>query len=228
MVRNLHRADRHTADWEKKAPEDRNVFERVAANTKGILTPGNIVSAAGTILTLSGISDVAKGKKAAGATKIIAGRTLDLVDGWLADKTGTKSATGEAVDASGDKIQIGYALFKLWKADVIDTPVAVSFGVQNAVNTFATVMAKKHGAELHPSGAGKYVTAGQWVSLSGYVLDSMTPAEQTGGDSTLRSIADTVAVGSMVAGAYVNVDYVRSVITGMEENAAISSRLVLV
>lgn len=189
---NLHHADA-VPDWEKIPPESWNFWQRTAAATKGLVTPGNIASVLGLGLVLWGLIDIAAGNTRAGFVKIAAGRLMDLVDGAVAHATNTKSLLSEATDASVDKIELAVGLPVLIKQAILPVVAGVVIGVQNLVNIVAAVAAKHKGTELRPSLWGKVSTAVQWGAI---VLYGASAAAGQGGRGVL---AATLAVLGHVA-----------------------------
>lgn len=164
MDMNLHRTGK-APQWETVAPEDRNVFQKVAAKTNGVVTPANAVSAAGAVVVGSGLRDISKGKITRGVAKVAAGRGFDLGDGLTAEATGTKSPLGEGVDVVVDKGETAAALPILVKADVLPKPAAGVIAAQNAANTAFSMIARRRGITVHPSKEGKWTTFGQWATI---------------------------------------------------------------
>jgi phosphatidylglycerophosphate synthase len=93
------------------------------------------------------------------------GRLFDLVDGWLANRTGTKSALGEAMDASVDKLTLLPVIIFLPLGAVIDWWLAVSLLAVNLVIAVISLAARIRQYRLHPSRFGKYATAVTWLAL---------------------------------------------------------------
>lgn len=166
---NLHRTEKQP-DWEKVPEEERTRVQRIAAKTNGIVTPGNITSVAGAVLVSRGLSDIKKGKTKRGLAKIFVGRVFDLVDGTVADKTGTKSPTGEAVDAGLDKAVMFQAADVLQKRGFLPKHASRILLAQNVASAGLSLEAKARGVELHPSEEGKKGTAGQWMAVGLYSL----------------------------------------------------------
>lgn len=206
---NLHRSDK-IPDWEKIPEHERNVFQRTAARTNGVLTPGNVISVVGFLVTLDGLKDMHDGQYARGTVKIGVGRLCDLADGFAADKTGTKSSLGEAVDAFIDKVVMGVGLLVLRKAGIVSKETAKAFAIQNSVNALATGIAKMRGVDLHPSEAGKKTTWAQWMTLGGNSLEAAFG--QLGVEpevcEVLESATDICYDEANRLGRLVNIDYV--------------------
>lgn len=208
----LHRASK-IPDWEKIPVNEQNIFQKIAAKTGGVATPGNAVSVAGLLLTHSGLMNIKNGNKIRGTTEVVVGRAMDIVDGYVADKTGTKSSVGEKFDATIDKILMADALWLLHKKEIVPTKAAVLIGVQNVVNTVATGVAMLRSNELHSSREGKITTVLQWAAIGGYCIDAVAQADQSRSSdqtSAIKTAADVVVVASTALGAYVNIDYTQT------------------
>lgn len=200
---NLHRTD-NVPQWEKLDPSERNGWQRVAAATKGVVTPANAVTAAGYAVFEWGLRDVRRGNVGAGVAKVVAGRLFDIADGMVAEKTGTKSPLGEAFDATVDKIEAARGLYTFARRGIVPRYVAVSFAAQNAVNTLATFYAKSRDAEIHPSAAGKITTALQWGTVASYGLEATLPEVP----ETLVRTSQALAVSATVLGAHTSGQYI--------------------
>jgi cardiolipin synthase len=92
------------ADWAEVAPASRNVWQKLAVATRGLATPGNIVTVVGFAIVVYGLSILLLHQYWLGLLLIGAGRALDILDGIVAEATGTKSPLGEAFDATFDKL----------------------------------------------------------------------------------------------------------------------------
>lgn len=213
----LHRASK-IPDWENIPTEEQNIFQKVAAKTRGFVTPGNAVSVAGLLLTHRGLNDIKYGDTVSGTAKVAIGRAMDVVDGYVADKTGTKSSIGEKFDATIDKILMADALWLLQKKDIIPSRAVLLIGAQNMVNTVASGVAMLRSNELHSSREGKIATAMQWAAIGGYCIDSISGSgsalEQA---SVLRKTADGLTVASTALGVYVNIDYTQTALSSPQK-----------
>ena len=190
----LHRVGKK-ADWDKLKSRQRNFWQRLAFSTHGIVTPGNIISMTGFILVGWGLISIYRGQIITGVAAVTFGRILDIADGLLADKTGTKSPLGEVVDATIDKVEIAAALPVLVVTNILMPWQALIIFVQHAANVIFTGIAKVRGLLPHASRAGKYATTAQWLAI---VLYGCTLI----GDSfmVLNILADVVFGASIVLG----------------------------
>lgn len=186
---NLHRANKK-ADWDEIPANERNVFQRIAAKTDGVVTPGNATSVVGAFTVASGLKDIYKGKTKRGIVKVGIGRVGDLVDGTVADKTGTKGPKGEATDAGIDKALMLTALPVLVKKGGLPKYAAGALLAQNAASAAIAAQAKQEDVTLHPSEDGKKAVFGQWGAVGLYGL----------AEAARRADAPNVARGLEAAG----------------------------
>jgi phosphatidylglycerophosphate synthase len=183
-----------------------NIWQRMAKKTHGIITPANAISLAGLYLTISGLQDFKRGDKKKAITKVISGRLCDIADGYVAERTKTKSPIGEAVDATVDKISMAHGLYVMSKTNTLPSLASASFLSQNVINTAATALSKKRGVELHPSAEGKITTLLQWAAIGGYAIAS---TEKSRDDQSMVKIgSDVLASTAAAIGAVVNIQYV--------------------
>lgn len=150
------------AELQAKEPEGRTTYESVSEATHNIVTPGNTLSVIGVSLTVIGSNRI---DTPLGAGLVIAGRTVDLVDGPVARKTNTASPTGEAIDATGDKIANFKILYEGAKSGTLSPGKVAFIGAQNIANAAIAIIAKKRGRELHSSKEGKHGTAASGITI---------------------------------------------------------------
>ena len=91
-------------DWEATRPTERNSWQRLAARSHGWLAPANGLTLVGFGLVLGGSGYIFAHAYWWGLMLMLGGRLLDIADGWVAERTGTKSPLGEALDAGLDKV----------------------------------------------------------------------------------------------------------------------------
>ncbi len=89
-------------------PEPQRWFwQDLAASTGGIVTPGNVITAAGLALVGSGLKDVYQGERIRGLVKVAAGRLLHShYYEEIADLSETNSPRSEAIAAGVDKVEL--------------------------------------------------------------------------------------------------------------------------
>lgn len=192
----LHRVGR-SADWDKLKSRQRNFWQRLAVSTHGIITPGNAISVIGFIMVLWGLGSLYNKYMVSGIVAITIGRILDIADGILADKTGTKSPLGETVDATIDKIEIVAALPVLVITSTLMPWQAIVMFLQHLANSLFALITKMRGRLPHASRTGKYATTAQWAAIVLYASAQL--------NSSLRGVgifADVVFGVSIVLGVF--------------------------
>lgn len=203
----LHRVGK-LPDWETVPSRDRNVFQKVAAKSRGVITPGNVATLWGAFMVGSGLKDISGREVTKGVFKVSLGRVADLFDGLAAETTGTKSPLGEGADVVTDKLETAAALPVLVKADILPMPPAGLIFAQNMANTVFSVVAKCRGIELHSSREGKRSTFGQWATMGFYGLaaaarekdyDSLAQGLRAAGQA---SAAATAVLGTKALAGY--------------------------
>lgn len=93
---------------------------------------------------------------------MVAGRIDDLRDGRDADRTGTKSPKGEAIDAGLDGMLMFLAALVARQKEIVPPEAADKLMANTAVKGLATVTAKLTGHEIHTGRVGKYGTFLRW------------------------------------------------------------------
>ncbi len=211
---NLHRSDK-TPDWDKIPENEYNVWQKIAKKTNGILTPGNMVTLTGAALVISGASDLRNNKDGRGFTKLAIGRAADTLDGFLADKTSTKSPLGESLDAFVDSAETITFLPLMIKKDYLPLRTGIIYGIHKAINAGATAIAKRDGLELHTSWAGKRAEASRNFTVCFYGLSKLienTKIDNKPLQKTLRFGAKSMEYTSIALGSLASAQYVLDVI----------------
>lgn len=217
---NLHRVSKDP-DWANVPPEQRNIWQRLAARTHGIVTPANVVSVAGSVAVLWGAREFARGNQKRGLVAMTLGRAGDVVDGILAEKTGTKSRIGEALDAGSDKVQaLGAGALLAYEGVLPRSSVAV-IGAQNAANmAFAGIAKARHVPEYHPSAAGKYSVGALWSAVTAYSAAEMARTAGHERAAHVLQVAGHVATAAYaLLGTEAAIDYARAALGPLPEAA---------
>jgi phosphatidylglycerophosphate synthase len=207
IAMNLHRVG-EKPDWEYIPQDKWKPWHKLAARTDGWVTPGNVISAIGAALTLTGIHQVANGHPGKGAILIGFGRSADLLDGFVADKTGTKSPRGEMVDASADKALVAVGVVEGLRAGLIPAEAGIPILVQQAAITVSSAVARWRGRELHPDRSGKYSMTGAWVGIGGFVLSKYV-GQEADMHEVLQAGSYAASVASLAFGAKALYNYSR-------------------
>lgn len=191
---NLHRVGKK-ADWELTAKEKRNFWQRLAAATKGVVTPANVTSVLGVTLVGIGLWYVYVDELTLGFALITVGRIADILDGAVAQATGTKSSVGEAMDASLDKLAVIGAIVLFIATGTIPLLAVALIGIRNVINITLSLLARVHKKILHPSRAGKYAGGLEWVSILLFILSMLFARQDWGGAADATFILAYVILG---------------------------------
>lgn len=174
MVRmNLHRTT-GLPDWADIPPARRNVFQRIAAVTYGIGTPSNAITMIGFALVIFGLAEILDRHYLLGGALIAIGRLCDVADGWVAEKTQTKSPLGETLDAGADKLITVLTVVVFYITNVAPPLALILLVGPQLIITIISLWAAKAGRRLHPSLIGKFSMASGWVAMVGYLVMAAT------------------------------------------------------
>lgn len=193
---NLHRTSGQP-DWHSIKPSERNLFQKVAAATRGIVTPANIISAIGLGLVIYGLIIVMNQQFWLGLALLAVGRLLDIVDGAVAEVTQTKSPLGELVDASIDKIGTLLTIVALFMANVADWWVVTALLLPQLLILGVIFYKRQKGISVHPTRPGKLSMLLVWVTIVGLLL-----VKAIGYIATLTLGVYVIAVLSLLLGMY--------------------------
>lgn len=169
MTVNLH-TSRNRSDWSAIDSHTWNPWQKIAAATYGIITPGNVVSCGGAILVFAGLLHLTHEVTMSGVWLVAVGRLADAIDGYIADRTGTKSLVGEAIDSTMDKLVAIAALITVFAYDLLPIIVTVVIASHTVVNSLIAIIGRLRKVEIHPSLYGKFATFLAWVTILGYLL----------------------------------------------------------
>jgi phosphatidylglycerophosphate synthase len=185
------------AEWDSISPEKRNAHQRVAAWSHGWLTVANGLTLAGGALTAKGLYSVHKGNYLRGAAEIAVGRGCDLLDGLAAERFGTRSKKGAALDAGVDKALGLAAGIVLTKAGVLSKEAATTMSIQQGQIVATNVAIEREGGEPNPSELGKRSTAIFWTSVLGRLVQK--GLEETGHDDAAHMLGVAADAGESVS-----------------------------
>jgi phosphatidylglycerophosphate synthase len=202
----LHRSLR--SDWSNITPQERNIWQRLAAASYGVFTPGNVISVVGGITVIYGLYLFYKNQLIDGCGAIVIGRLCDLLDGLVAEHTKTKSPLGEFVDATVDKILIVLALFVLVNLGLIPLLVGTVLFIHACYMIGIAAVARIKRISIHPSASGKYATAFEWVCASLYILEKIVRSSN-GSARYITSAAEVCFVGFILSGLWSLTNYTR-------------------
>lgn len=194
-------------DWELVRHTERNDWQQLAAQTGGIVTPGNILSALGLLFVLFGAAGIVGDRLWFGFTALLVGRLFDIADGMVASRTGTKSPLGEAVDVVCDKLGALAILIVLWSQQIVWWPALLAIALYHSINSVVGVLGKRSHAGIHPRETGKLSTFGQWAALIMLLLNA---ALDLSPHSLLAIVGYSVLTAALALGAYATSRYIES------------------
>ena len=157
-------------DWESISSKERTTIQRIAAATRGIITPPNIITFIGLLIVLYGLFALLVGEYWTGLIALAVGRLLDIVDGMVAQQTGTKSPLGELLDAAVDKIGTLLTIIVLFIAGISFWWLIALLLLPQLIIPFVTLYKRSKNKKIHPTRAGKLSMASLWVSIVGLIL----------------------------------------------------------
>jgi phosphatidylglycerophosphate synthase len=195
----IHRVE--GSDWAGIKPSKYNFWQRHAANSRGVIAPANLVSLIGALIVYLGLLIIYKNHIITGLIVILVGRSFDIIDGIVADKTGTKSSVGEVFDAVIDKTILLSTLIFLLFDTLVPIQVYLVMVIHGIYNICLGAISKTRRITLHPDRSGKYSTAFGWLSLLLFVLTNAVHNLNT--THTLRTLA-WILFGLFVLGAFLS------------------------
>jgi phosphatidylglycerophosphate synthase len=165
----LHYAS-DTSEWEARQPAKRNLWQKWANATHGVVTPGNVFSIVGIATVFVGLWAIADGQLWRGLWLLAGGRFCDVIDGTVANATGTKSPLGEAIDTTSDKVAAFATLFVFATSDIAPWPVMLIIGLQSLLIAGLGFTAYQLHKKPHTVAAGKVGGASLWVGLLSFAF----------------------------------------------------------
>lgn len=160
---NLH-TPQDNPDWEQAASGGAAIWQQLALVTRGIITPGNILSILGLAAVVWGAWQLSGSHWEFGLCLIAIGRLADLADGYVAELTKTKSRLGEAVDATCDKLAVGTIAIATFASQYAPHWFLVYFAAYNLhMVLFGLVWGRQF--RLHPSRSAKLAMFTSWIAI---------------------------------------------------------------
>jgi CDP-diacylglycerol---glycerol-3-phosphate 3-phosphatidyltransferase len=204
---NLHRIEGRP-EWASVPVARRNPWQRLAAATYGIITIGNFFSLLGLLSVPAGLVLASQDRLLAAVIVLMAGRACDLLDGLLADKTGTKSPLGEKIDASFDKVSTAATIIGVVLLGFVPAVAALILVGPHLLIALVVLVAYFRGIRLHPSVAGKLSMALLWVTMVALLLPVRYSPP---GEALLETIVALLFVVAVLTGLFALGGYISSV-----------------
>jgi phosphatidylglycerophosphate synthase len=199
---NLHRTS-GTPDWANVKVADRNVFQNLAAATRGIMSPANVITVIGLGIVVYGLVAIMQQQFWTGLVFLAIGRLLDIVDGLVAEATHTKSPLGELFDAVADKIGTLLTIAVLLIAGVAHWWAIMTLIVPQVAITLLILYKKSKGIGVHPTRQGKLSMAAAWMGIVGLLL-----AKALDNPAVLTAAVYAIVASSVILGLYALWQYV--------------------
>jgi cardiolipin synthase len=166
---NLHRSS-NQPDWDIITESDRTSIQRLAKATNGLVTPPNIITVLGLGIVVVGLLFIVNQDYWTGLVLVAIGRLLDIVDGIVADKTGTKSSVGEIFDSAADKTGTIFTVIAIIIAGITEWWIIAALLIPQIIIPLVSYYKKKTGNGVHPTRTGKISMALAWVGIVGLLL----------------------------------------------------------
>ena len=196
---NLHRTT-GKPDWDGLKKSDYNTFQKIGEATHSIVTPPNVITIIGLGLVIYGLISVLGGHFWLGLGLLAVGRILDIVDGVVAQATGTKSPTGEFLDASVDKVGTLLTIIVLYIAASQQWWAITLILIPQFITPFVSLYKRTHHKDIHPTRPGKLSMATAWVGIIGLLV--MKAVEGSAISPALSIVVYVFAILSFILGIY--------------------------
>jgi len=187
------------SDWAEIQPSQYNKAQAIAAATKGILTPGNIVTLVGFLLVIYGLFALMHQEFLLGVIALVVGRLFDILDGVVAEATKTKNTIGEIFDATVDKISTLLTIIVLFIIQITELWVLLLLALPHILISLIIMYKRSKARKVHPTRVGKISMALAWVAIIGLII---VPITATNWSNTFTSIVYTIVFVSSGLGFY--------------------------
>jgi phosphatidylglycerophosphate synthase len=192
------------SEWYAVAESERTSLQRLAARTQGLVTPGNVFTIVGMLLTVAGFLALYRHAFWQAFVLVIVGRFCDILDGHIARLTHTSGPVGEGLDAFMDKLVIGVGAVTLVAVHAVPLALLIPVIAIQVLVALVVMAARQLQVRIHPSRIGKYSTFALWIAILCYLARYLAyELHQAALFHDLRMIANglmvVVFVGSLMA-----------------------------
>lgn len=203
---NLHTAPENPA-WEVLPPEEQNRWQKIAGATDGLITPANLLGIASVPVFFKGALDYSKDRTK--GLKLMAGAlATDLIDGKIAEITGTKSKFGAGVDAVRDKVAGLAGLWAITKRGDMPKEVGGAIALHHSINSIISTVAWSKGSQLSPSKEGKEAIAMESGAVALFALSAALKEKNHPRTSRLARVgANILAISAIPNAVKSSVEY---------------------
>lgn len=194
-----------------------NVFletsRHIAESTNDVITPANLISFAGLVSVLRGAKSLDTWE---GVLKTSGGLAVDVLDGKVARYTGTNSALGEKIDATFDKVKIGYFVTHLWRQNSAPKGLIKAVVAQNGLNTAITLYDQLRNEEqkVHPSKAGKHGMFAQSTGLGLHAIGSKLKEAHPSTGAIIKMLGSLVGFSGVALSTLASYEYAKQARSG--------------
>jgi phosphatidylglycerophosphate synthase len=199
----LHRTT-GKADWLAVPPQSHTSWQRLAARSYGVVTPSNGITIAGFVLVVIGLQEIWNQHYLTGTVLLATGRICDILDGWLAELTRTKSPLGEFLDAAIDKVLTILAVATFFVLHIAPAWVLMALVTPHVLIVVILLGWRIRKQAFHPSLVGKLSMAGVWLSLLIYAVAHIVILP-----GPALAATQVIVVVSSAAGLYAAAQYLR-------------------
>jgi diacylglycerol kinase family enzyme/phosphatidylglycerophosphate synthase len=198
--------DMHTPkakpDWHYKPSSQLSRWQSLAVYSRGLITPGNLVSLFGLILVIFGSKNLYYGETTNGLLLILIGRIMDILDGIVADLTETKSRKGEIIDTAADKLGVLVTILAAQGAGLFNSVLFTALILHHAyIVLFSSIYARRY--NLHTVRSGKIAMFMSWAAII------VTIGSQLAASTLLNYLSWTIICAYIVTAIVAVVQYYR-------------------
>jgi hypothetical protein len=205
--------------WELVPEAEWNPYQRRAAETHGIDTPGNRETAKGLLGNIAAMALIEKGYPELALPVLVYANWKDFRDGQKAFETGTQGPGGELADSAADKVFALMAAFMSSRHNILRPGDNREMIAQNSANVVLAGVAKVRKKEIHPNPAGKGT---RWAQAFAFGAGVTKLAARKYNAKELEAFADQAShvlsiVGNRLMGSIATAGYARDAIGNLAD-----------
>jgi len=216
----MHRLQHDKPDWADVPPDAQNNWQHIAVATRGYGTLGNFITLAGLVLSLVGLRNINDGKLVLGVWLLGIGRVADILDGYAAEHTKTKSRIGEALDAVTDKMIALIAVVVFAAGHTIPIIPLLFIFLHSVTNVVLSIIARLRGREIHPSDSGKYAAILEWLTLLCFIVARILPKHSVFAADAFNALGYVLLALAIVPAVMASIEYGRRALSPQSEAAS--------
>ncbi len=185
------------------------VSKTVAEGTNYWITPANVVSPIGLGLSIDGSNKLGTWS---GICETAIGFGLDVADGALARATDTASPKGEILDATLDKIKVGYFALKLFQENRAPKGLIGAVAAQNSLNAAITLYDKYTNEipRVHPVKEGKRGMFAQNLGLGLHAVGTKLTETHPAAGASVKKLGSVVGYSGVALSLVASAKYARA------------------